>query len=465
VKKTVLALSLIATLLLPAQAATLDEQITASIAQTHENLDVGIKAIDLNSGKVIYKKNSSRYFMPASNLKLFTGFAALKFLGPDFVYHTSLQYDQSKIKQHTLNGDVAITFSGDPTFDSINLYKLLKQFSKDGITTINGNIQLDVSAFDDDLYANGWPWDQLHICYSGPISAANLNRNCTRFLLKPDTKNNKASITPITNLQFMPIKNEVQLKQQATCPLQMHTQENNAYVLSGCLSPSSGPITFMASVADPVLFMKTVVLAQLKQLSVKINGEVIVADHSSSLPIAAQHDSKKLSVLITAMLKKSDNLIANSLLKTLGGAYYNSQGSWANGMSAIKKLLKKHVGIAPKTLSIADGSGESYYDKVTPQQVTQLLNVSYNDELLKKYFIPALPISRVDGTLIHRLKNMKGIVHAKTGTKRDANALSGYVFKEDGSAIAFSIMTNGGPSDYKTYYDLEDRIVELLAES
>ena len=68
---------------------------TASIAQIHEDLDIGIKAIDLNSGKVIYKKNSSRYFMPASNLKLFTGFAALKFLGPDFVYHTSLQYDHS----------------------------------------------------------------------------------------------------------------------------------------------------------------------------------------------------------------------------------------------------------------------------------------------------------------------------------------------------------------------------------
>lgn len=462
-KKIVLTLSLIATLLIPAQATTLDEQITATIAQSHENLDIGIKAIDLHSGKVIYEKNSTRYFMPASNLKLFTGFAALKFLGPDFVYRTSLHYDPKKIKQHSLNGDATITLSGDPTLNSSNLYELLKQFSNDGISTINGNILLDVSAFDGDLYANGWPWDQLHICYSGPISAANLNRNCTRFLLTPDRKNNKASIKPITNLQFMPIKNEVQLRQQETCPLQMHTQENNSYLLSGCLAPNSPPITFMASVTDPILFMKTVILAQSKSLSIKINGDVVIADQASSLPIVAKHDSKKLSALITTMLKKSDNLIANSLLKTLGGAYYKTQGNWANGMLAIKKLVEQYADISPKTLYISDGSGESYYDKVTPEQIIQLLKASYNDALLKKYFIPALPISRFDGTLIHRLNNMKGIVHAKTGTKRDANALSGYIFKEDGSAIAFSVMTNGGPSNYKTYFNLEDRLVELLA--
>lgn len=463
VKKLLFNLALLISLSIPTQAATLDEQITETITQTHEDLDIGIKAIDMNAGKVIYEKNSTRYFMPASNLKLFTGFAALKFLGPDFIYQTTLQYDPSQIKQHNLNGDAAITFSGDPTLNSINLYNLLKQFSKDGITTINGDIQLDISAFDDDLYANGWPWDQLHICYSGPISAANLNRNCTRFLLTPDVKNNKAIITPITNLQFMPITNEVQLKQQETCPLQMHTQENNRYLLSGCMAPNSPPLTFMASVADPALFMQTVIRAQLKQLTIKVNGDIVIADKPSSLPITSQHNSKKLSALIEKMLKNSDNLIANALLKTLGGAYYKTQGNWANGMLATKKLLKEYADMTPKTLRIADGSGESYYDNVTPEQIIELLNASYNDKFLKKYFISALPISNSDGTLIHRLKNMKGIVHAKTGTKRDANALSGYIFKKDGGAIAFSIMINGGSSDYKTYYDLEDKIVELLA--
>jgi|TARA_B100001964_G_scaffold208264_1_gene240737 D-alanyl-D-alanine carboxypeptidase len=60
---------------------------------------------------------------------------------------------------------------------------------------------------------------------------------------------------------------------------------------------------------------------------------------------------------------------------------------------------------------------------------------------------------------------MKGVVYAKTGTKRDANSLSGYVLQNNGKAIAFSIMINGGTSNYQSYYELEDRILKLLVDN
>ena len=445
-------------------ASTLDEKITTAITQSGEDIDIGIKAIDLKSGDIIFEKHATRYFNPASNFKLFTAFTALKFLGPNFHYQTQLRFNKKAIKKNTLNGNVVFHFAGDPLFNSKDLYQLLEQLSKKKIEQINGDIQLDVSAFDHDLYADGWAWDQLHICYSGPLSAANLNRNCERFYLKPDLKHDKAKIIPITNLQFMPITNEVELKDQLTCPLQMHEQDDNGYLLSGCLSPHSPALEFMAAITDPSQFVKKVIAAQLRSLSIKLNGDIIVTDHPDNLPVITTHSSKSSAELIKKMLKESDNLIANALLKTLGSQYYETQGTWANGMQAMKAILKKEADINPKEVFFADGSGESYYDRVTPEQISQLLVIAYHDSLLKKYFIPALPISRVDGTMIHRLDHMKGIVHAKTGSKRDANTLSGYIFPDDGQGIAFSIMTNGGTNEYKQYRDLEDEIVELLVD-
>jgi D-alanyl-D-alanine carboxypeptidase/D-alanyl-D-alanine-endopeptidase (penicillin-binding protein 4) len=59
-------------------------------------------------------------------------------------------------------------------------------------------------------------------------------------------------------------------------------------------------------------------------------------------------------------------------------------------------------------------------------------------------FRESLPIAGVDGSLKNRMKNTAaaGNLHAKTGTLRWANSLSGYVTTAAGEPLAFSIMLN-----------------------
>jgi D-alanyl-D-alanine carboxypeptidase/D-alanyl-D-alanine-endopeptidase (penicillin-binding protein 4) len=142
------------------------------------------------------------------------------------------------------------------------------------------------------------------------------------------------------------------------------------------------------------------------------------------------------------MMKYSDDLIANALFKTSGAHYYYAQGTWQRGINAEKEVLSKVLGLDPAAMFIFDGSGESYYNAVTPQQMIRLLVYIKKTPSLASVIIPALPINGVDGTLVGRLRDYPSVIHAKTGTWRDVSALSGYVIKNH-TFWAFSIFVHG----------------------
>ena len=83
----------------------------------------------------------------------------------------------------------------------------------------------------------------------------------------------------------------------------------------------------------------------------------------------------------------------------------------------------------------------SYYDFVTPEQTMELLEYIYKNKLLYKYIVPALPTGHTDGTLAKRFPDLKSEVHAKTGSRRDVSALSGYI-THCHQTIAFSVFLN-----------------------
>ncbi len=48
----------------------------------------GIQIVDAATGRTLYDLNSNRFFVPASNTKLFTSALALTRLGPDYTFLT-----------------------------------------------------------------------------------------------------------------------------------------------------------------------------------------------------------------------------------------------------------------------------------------------------------------------------------------------------------------------------------------
>ena len=94
---------------------------------------------------------------------------------------------------------------------------------------------------------------------------------------------------------------------------------------------------------------------------------------------------------------------------------------------------------------IADGSGLSLYNYVTPEILTRLLTYAYRNTNLFMNLYTALPIAGQDGTLKKRMKEPEtnGKVRAKTGTLAGISSLAGYAMTPNYHMLAFCIINQG----------------------
>ena len=78
------------------------------------NANWGVVIQSLENGEYFYKRNEDKFFVPASNLKLFTSAAGLLALGSDYRFSTNI-YINGYQSGSTLYGDLIIQGRGDPT--------------------------------------------------------------------------------------------------------------------------------------------------------------------------------------------------------------------------------------------------------------------------------------------------------------------------------------------------------------
>jgi len=147
------------------------------------------------------------------------------------------------------------------------------------------------------------------------------------------------------------------------------------------------------------------------------------------------------------------------LLKVLG-AVVSGRGTSALGAAVVRRVLAQR-GIPLAGVRIADGSGLSSLDRITPRALGAILLDAWRDRTLRGAFVGALPVAGRDGTLRHRFLGppVRGAARAKTGTTRLASALSGYIRDR----YAFVVIQNGTPVPYWAAHEAQNRVVGLLA--
>ncbi len=125
------------------------------------------------------------------------------------------------------------------------------------------------------------------------------------------------------------------------------------------------------------------------------------------------------------------------------GARYGNQGSWGEGVGVVESYLVNEVGVDSLDISARDGSGLSAYNLVTPRAMVRILQEMrdgpYADDFRQALARPG----EEDSTLERRLLEFEGRVFAKTGTISNVNSLSGYLVRDDGREVIFSVLTNG----------------------
>lgn len=448
----------------------LQKSIDQIVKTANIPINLGILVIAASDNKVLYTLNSRQPFVPASNLKLYTAAAALLYLGPNYTFQTTLATNAENSSGPQLNGDVYLKFSGDPDLTLNELTRLIQTLKAKGITAIKGNFYLDTSTMDQENFGPGWMWDELNWCYAAPINSIMLDHNCYNIALaankKVGTDSNIALLPKYS--QFITINNNVVIAaaNNSTCNIDIHYLPNNHYQLNGCLPQAKTLQTIKIAVHNPKLWAAQIIMTLLQENHIHLSGKISLGVMPVSATTLATYQSRPLAILVRQMLKKSDNQIANILLKTLGHVYYKQPGNWQNGVAALQAILKQQLKLDFTHSNIVDGSGISRYNLITPEQTAQLLLAMYNNKQLAPIFISSLPVAGVDGTLADRMQDaeIKGKISAKTGTMTGVSSLSGFATTQKQHKLIFVIFSNNFVVPNNQVTALEDNICRFLVK-
>jgi len=208
---------------------------------------------------------------------------------------------------------------------------------------------------------------------------------------------------------------------------------------------------------------------ELQKQGITVSGKIYAA-HSgdfysgeqTSWSLLAEHQSPPLIRALEIINKQSQNLHAEMLLRTLG-AEFKGEGSNEAGLRVIKEFLVE-AGIDSEKIRLNDGCGLSRENLITPRFQTSLLEF-LSQRPYFELFRNTLAVSGTDGTLKNRLSafEVKGSIHAKTGTLNGVTTLSGYITTQSGRNLIFSIFANQVRAESRTKKTI-DEICSLLAK-
>jgi D-alanyl-D-alanine carboxypeptidase/D-alanyl-D-alanine-endopeptidase (penicillin-binding protein 4) len=361
---------------------------------------------DVRTGQVSYAANAGAAVPPASTTKLVTAAAALTYLGADTVFRTRTLLATSPRATAT----VALVGGGDPTLAGpsaapfpypqvAHLTDLAKAtaaaLTARGITTLRVVV-------DDRLF-------------SGPRTAIGWKPN---YLTDGD-------VSPVTALS----------------------------VDAGRLRPDNNPHTPDDRAADPTLTAGRDFVALLTRAHVHVVGSVRRGSVMPGSTQLASVSSPPVAAIVTSMLQRSDNDIAESLFRHIAIAAHEP-GTFAGGAVAVRQWLRRlHVDI--RAVQQVDGSGLSLRDRLSPLVLTAVLRAAADPAITAlRPIVSALPVAGFIGTLATRYRVLPqevtpstgaGVVRAKTGTLTGVSALAGLVEDADGRLLAFAFVAPSVP--------------------
>jgi D-alanyl-D-alanine carboxypeptidase/D-alanyl-D-alanine-endopeptidase (penicillin-binding protein 4) len=370
-----------------------------------ENAHVGFAVYEPATNKFLYQHQSNKYFIPASNTKIFTCYAAMKALADSVA---TLQYI-------TDSTDCTVEFLGNPTFlhpaftaqPALQFFKQLYNF-----TVIK-------SKFTTNPFGNGWAWNDYDAGYMPERSAIPIYGNNVWF----KKINNKLEILPKFFTDSTIIYGNIQ---SGNIDIERNICSNQFAVISKNKKFTATEVPFKTSEELAVSLLEDT----LQYTIFYTNAEATQQTNWQKLYTHAT-DS-----ILKYMMYNSDNLFAEQTLLMIG----KEKTGELNDEKAIDYILKNYLNQLPQKPKWIDGSGLSRYNLITPQDFVTVL------AQMKKDF-PWQRITNIfpngnNGTLTGYYTKYPNNIYAKTGTLSNNVALSGFITTKKGKELIFSVLVN-----------------------
>ena len=415
----------------------------------------GAMVARVRDGKILYSHDPDLRLLPASNRKLFTTAAGLELLGANYTWTTRVLATAKPDADGTLHGDLVLKGVGDSSLKTADLDDMAAQIAKAGVRRITGSVYGDGSAFRDDFSDEEFP----------QIAGLEVNDGDVAVTVTAGAKAGDAvQVAEASSYASTDIHALTEATGVAHDLTFLRPFHSSGIQVLGAL-PVGTTVTQNVPVDDPPRYATTVFAACLAQHGVTVNGEVQSGKPPSAAPVMlASHMSVPLGPYLALINKPSDNLLAESLVRTVG-IVKGTGGSYDAG-DAVEMTFFKELGVDMGDIALVDGCGVGRRNFVTARAVTQLL-LGMHKQPDWQFYYDSLPIAGIDGTLKSRLKGTKaaGNVHAKTGTLSQVRCLSGYLTGAHGDLYVFSLLMNNFPGKAADAGAVQDQFVITLADS
>ncbi len=419
------------TTLSPTQAtaiATLDAQLAPILAGIPSCVEV------TGPGGVVYAANPATPLAPASTQKLLVALAALETLGPDYRFVTKVVGDAAPVGGQVANlwlvggGDPLLAtspfaawwlgqarYAGDPMTDINALVPLVKAA---GVTTVPGGVHADESRYDTMRAIPTWPLAATADHDANPLSALTLNEGYQDWPVTPA----KPAVAAAPGKVAAP----------AVAAVPGLNAADPAGYAAATLSALLGPAGVHAPPAP--------------DSKAPVDGVVL-----------AQVASAPLSAIIGAMLRPSDNQVAELMVKEIG-FHHDGLGTTAGGL-AVVAATDAALGVPLTGVLMRDGSGLDHGDRSTCQTLLSVLSIGTQPAFGA---IPAgLAVAGQTGTLTYRFRGTAaaGKLRAKSGSTDESGGLVGFL--DIGSGLRFAMLFDDHQSD-AVLFAHEDAVVASL---
>lgn len=359
----------------------------------------GIAIYDAGSDKMLYRYQSEKYFVPASNTKLASCYVAMKYLGDSL---PGIQY------QVINDSTVLIAGTGDPTvlhpdFKNQPVYDFLKQFKFVYIFNPEFN----------DFLGNGWAWNDYTEDYMAPRSYMPLYGDVVQFKIQQGTI--------VCEPPYF--KRNLLMEGQPDEGISVFRpwSENHFIISKG----SSKKVNVPFVPAD----------STIRNLLADTLHAAVVSDIRIPQSLNFVY-TQPLDTMLSIMMHRSDNFFAEQCLLMTSRKLLGNM----NDRQIIQRILSTDFEKLPQQPGWVDGSGLSRYNLFTPHDFVFILTkmkIEFGLERMKSI----LPTGGT-GTLSSLYKNEKGYIFAKTGTLNGVVALSGYLITAKNKLLIFSVLVN-----------------------
>ena len=368
---------------------------------------VGISVYEPATGKTWFNYQGDHYFVPASNTKIPTCYAAMKYLGDSLV---GLEYS---IEDST----VLFRGSGDP---SLLHQDFKKQPALQFLRTDKRRLAIEGAKFKDSRWGSGWSVSDINASYSPERSELPVYGNVMKIFKNGETISSSPSLLNST----------------------IKSSKANGWRMS-FERPSLNENVFESIKAEKNFTSQEIPFVTVNYMTAWILlMDTLKRDIGYMEGLGNKErqwhklHSQPTDSLLRPMMHRSDNFFAEQTLLMVS----NELLGYMNDEKIIDTMLKTDFKDLPQKPRWVDGSGLSRYNLFTPQDFVFILNKMRNEfgmPRLKNIFATG-----GEGTLSNYYKKDSTFIYAKTGTLSGVVAISGFLETKKGKNLIFSVQVN-----------------------